>query len=288
MKNLMWIVLVVLFSCQTETEFEFGAMTDCQYCNQPSRGVRLYKKSTKKLKECVKDYNTMDLKYVVHLGDFIDKDFSSFDDLIPITNKLKHPLYHVLGNHDFDVKDSEKHLVPAKMGLKDRYYTFEKGNWKFIALDGNDISTYAWPKNSDQHKESMKIYKEKYKGKATWNGGIGKEQISWLKKELAESEKKKQNVILYCHFPVYPKDPHNLWNAEEIIAVLEQYSCVKAYINGHNHKGHYGVKKGIHYVTLKGMVDTETTAYAKVKVTEKEIIITGYGRQNSMKLKIRD
>ena len=97
--------------------FRFGAVADCQYCDKTS-GKRKYDLSPKKLSACVKHYNKLNLSFVVHLGDFIDRDFESFDKVVPIYNRLKAPHYHVLGNHDFEVADDKKALVPAKLGLK--------------------------------------------------------------------------------------------------------------------------------------------------------------------------
>ena len=93
--------------------------------------------------------------------------------------------------------------------------------------------------------------------------------------------------MLYCHFPVYPKNVHNLWNAKEIIEIIEANSCVKAYINGHNHSGNYGKKKGVHYVTMKGMVDTKDTSYAVVTVSKTQLTIKGFGREVDRELTIR-
>ena len=105
--------------------FRFGAVADCQYCEATSN-VRKYSLSPKKLTACVEHYNKMELSFVVHLGDFIDRDFSSFDKVVPIYNQLKAPHYHVLGNHDFSVADDKKALAPAKLGLKQRYYDFTR------------------------------------------------------------------------------------------------------------------------------------------------------------------
>ncbi len=64
-----------------------------------------------------------------------------------------------------------------------------------------------------------------------------------------------------------PAAAHNLWNDTELIGVLESHTCVVAYINGHNHAGGYGLKNGIHYLTVPGMVETpDTTAYAVFQV----------------------
>ena len=60
--------------------------------------------------------------------------------------------------------------------------------------------------------------------------------------------------------------------------LLEGFSCVKAYVNGHNHKGKYGIKKGIHYLTCKGMVEADQSAYSIFRVQDEEINVLGFGR----------
>ena len=94
--------------------------------------------------------------------------------------------------------------------------------------------------------------------------------------------------MLYCHFPVYPEgNRHNLWNSSEIIEILEAHSCVRAYINGHNHAGNYGIKAGIHYLTMKGMVDTEETSYGIIIVKDDRLEINGFGREENRILEIQ-
>ena len=264
-------------------KFSFGAIADCQYCQAPDRGVRKYSASKEKLKKCVKHFNQEDLSFVIHLGDFIDRNFSNFDDLLPIYNSLDAPGYHVLGNHDFEVADEYKEIVPKKLGMPSKYYDFKIKNWRFLCLDGNDLSFIAYPKGSQGYQESEVYYRENKIRSPKWNGGVGAEQMSWIREVLQSAEGSQEKVILFSHFPVYPQDPHNLWNAKEVISLLEEFSCVKAYINGHNHKGKYGVKNGIHYLTCKGMVDSDTTAYSIVRVYHDRLEISGYGRESKLK-----
>ena len=268
----------------TKYKFSFGAIADCQYCEAPDRGKRKYSASKEKLQQCVEHFNKEDLSFVIHLGDFIDRNFSSFDEILPIYNSLNAPGYHVLGNHDFEVADEYKELVPKKLGMPAKYYDFKIKNWRFICLDGNDLSFIAYPKGSESYQESEKYYREKKIRSPKWNGGLGPEQMDWLRGVLQRAESAKEKVMLFCHFPVYPVDPHNLWNAKEVIKLLEEFSCVKAYVNGHNHKGKYGIKNGIHYLTCKGMVDTNESAYSIANVFQDRIEITGYGRETKQKL----
>ena len=272
---------------QAKYKFSFGAIADCQYCSGPNRGSRHYSSSAKKLHECVEELNSHDLKFVIHLGDFIDRDYASFDKVLPIYQSLKMPAYHALGNHDFDVADKWKAKVPERMGMKSKYYDFSIEDWRFIVLDGNDVSFHAYPKDSSEYREAEVYYRENKIRSPRWNGAVGEKQLTWMQEVLRGAEKKGEQVVLYCHFPVYPADPHNLWNAKEVISILETFSCVKAYINGHNHKGKYGQKNGIHYLTLKGMVETESNAYSIIGIFQDRIKVIGYGRESDRVLPIK-
>ncbi|MFT6807190.1 MAG: manganese-dependent ADP-ribose/CDP-alcohol diphosphatase [Saprospiraceae bacterium] len=267
--------------------FSIGLIADCQYCNVIGQGQRKYSLSDRKLQICVNHFNTMDLSYVVHLGDFIDKDWESFDVVGPIYKQLSMPAYHVLGNHDFSVENSKKASVVKKMGLDSAYYHFSSEGWRFIVLNGNDISFHAYPEDSDQYLAAEQYYAENQIESPKWNGALGQKQMIWLEETLTNAKKQEENVILFCHFPVYPENQHNLWNAKEVTALLERYSNVKAYINGHNHEGNYAEKKGIHYLTMKGMVDTEETSYGVMSISEGQLEIKGIGREENRILRIK-
>ena len=265
--------------------FRFGAVADCQYCEATSN-VRKYSLSPKKLTACVEYYNKMELSFVVHLGDFIDRDFASFEKVVPIYNRLKAPHYHVLGNHDFSVADDKKVLVPSKLGLKQRYYDFARKGWRFIVIDGNDVSLYAWPKDNPRTKAASEYHKSLKPRPPSWNGALGDEQLKWIEAKLQAATKAKERVMLFCHFPVYPKNNHNLWNAGALTELLSRYPCVAAYLNGHNHAGNYGEKNGIHYLSLKGMVDTEKNSYSVMEVHTDRLILKGFGRQENREMKL--
>jgi len=268
--------------------FQFGLVADCQYCSDTGTGVRKYSMSEHKLASCVAHLNTMPLKYVMHLGDFIDRDFESFDVVAPIYDRLTMPHYFALGNHDFSVEDNLKEQVPSKLGLESRYYDFSVGSWRFIVLDGNDISFHAYPARSKDYEFAATYYANLgHEEIPKWNGAVGPEQMRWLESTLVRSAAKGEKVVLYCHFPIYPENVHNLWNAGEVVQLIEKFDCVKGYINGHNHAGNYGVKDEIHYLTMKGMVDTEESAYARIQVFPDHLEITGYGREENRTLELR-
>jgi hypothetical protein len=56
-------------------------------------------------------------------------------------------------------------------------------------------------------------------------------------------------------------------------------------MNGHNHRGNYAFQNGIHFVNLKGMVETETeNAFSIISFSDKQIEIKGFGREESRNL----
>jgi manganese-dependent ADP-ribose/CDP-alcohol diphosphatase len=268
-------------------EFQFGIIADCQYCDIEREGIRYHALSESKLNKSVKHLNRYDPEFVVNLGDLIDRDYESFDVVLPIIARINSPVYHVLGNHDFFVAESLKEQIPEKIGMASRYYDFVLKGWRFIVLDGNDISFYAYPRDSDLYERARVYYEQNNIQSPTWNGGIGDQQILWLRNVLEKASSQNEKAMIFCHFPVYPENIHNLWNDEEIVRLLSQYSCVKAYINGHHHEGNYGKKNGIHYLTLKGMVDTEHNAYATVKVYHDRLEVEGYGREGYRVMEIQ-
>ena len=267
---------------QDAKPFSFGVVTDVQYADADPGGSRIYRASPMKLKRCVDFLNTQDLAFVIHLGDLIDRDFDSFDTVMPLFDRCKHPVYQVLGNHDFSVDNVHKADVPKRLGLARRYYDFSVGTWSFVVLDGNDLSLHANVKGSDRYEASNRMYeqlKANQKSNAqTWNGGVGKEQMAWLEYTLTQAEESGQQVVVFCHWPIFPVASHNLWNDSEVVSVLESFDCVRVYMNGHNHAGHYDQKQGIHYVTFRGMVDgADRFSYGIVHCNADAIKITGYG-----------
>jgi predicted phosphodiesterase len=275
----------------TTAQIKIGIFADCQYCNCEPAGNRYYKNSLNKLDKCIFDFNqNNEIDFVVGLGDLIDRDFASFSQVNAVLAKSNNKVYNVSGNHDYAINPEYFNEVPNQLNLKNNYYTLEHKNWLFIFLDGNDITLQS--NNNKTVEEAKNLLSELTRtnqpNNKEWNGGIGKKQISWLKKQLNNAENKSLNVALFCHYPLLPLEAHALWNSTEVLSVLNKYACVKVWINGHNHAGGYALQNGVHFITLNGMVDTETeNAYAVLSISEKEIKIVGAGRQESKILPIK-
>lgn len=295
-KALIFFLVFTTLGCKeekikAESNFKIGIVSDCQYCNCDMKSNRYYKNSTFKFNNAINEFNNHDLDYTIHLGDFIDRDFNSFDSVLPIWNTLKSEHYHVLGNHDFSVEDILKESVPEKMGMKSRYYSIKRNNWRFIVLDGNDLSFFGTTSNKKKQ-ETDSLYNllksNGYKNIQTWNGGLSLEQLKWVQDELNSSVVENEKVGFYCHFPVDEKDTtHSLWNYDQFLKLIDHYSNVKFYFNGHNHAGGYFARNGVHFLTFKGMVDyADSTAYSVATISKDTIFIKGYGREKSINLEL--
>jgi hypothetical protein len=194
-------------------------------------------------------------------------------------------IYHVAGNHDYSVDSKYKKRLPVLASSKKGYYSMVFENFRFIFLNGNEISTYSSDKKSAIKKasDSLAIMKERGEiNSVEWNGGIGPEQLVWLKVQLDLAGKMNDKVFIVCHFPLVPENVHNLLNYQEVLTLLGNYHNIIAWLNGHNHAGNYGNFNMIHFVTFKGMVETVSgNSFARVDVYRNKIWITGTGREKS-------
>lgn len=294
MKNavpLILILSVVFLSKYAKAQISFGVFADCQYCDCETLNSRFYRDSQQKLENTIDHFNQNEkLEFIVNVGDLIDRDFASFTPLKPILQKSNKTIYHLPGNHDFEVDPEHLTKVPKELGLSKMYYSMVKKGWMFIFLDGTEISVFSADEEKVKLAEEMSA-QLKAEGKPNyhlWNGGIGEQQLNWLNKQLQQAKLKNLNVAIFCHYPLLPLESHALWNQAEVLEILNQYTCVKLWMNGHNHSGNYAFQNGIHFITLKGMVETETeNAFAEVLFSKKTIEIKGFGQEDSRKLNIK-
>ncbi len=176
--------------------------------------------------------------FIIELGDFgtPEKEYAAFFD---IWNSFPGDKHHVIGNHEMDAGYTREQAIEYR-NMENSFYSFEKKQFHFIVLDGNDPS--------DDKIEGYKQY-------------IGTEQIDWLKKELAKT---KYPVIIFSHqgLVVYPGgegDDYGLDNADEIRDVIETHNKqnlerkVIACFNGHTHYDYAEKINDIWYIAINSM-----------------------------------
>jgi manganese-dependent ADP-ribose/CDP-alcohol diphosphatase len=265
--------------------FSFGVVADVQYCNCEPQGTRFYRLAPGRLREAVDLCNADSVAFLVNLGDLIDRDYKSYKTVLNIIDSSGVKTYHLIGNHDYSVEPKYKRRLPLPMPSKEGYYSFVYQDFRFIALNGNEISTYASTNKSIIKQAESLITTLKDSGAVNaidWNGGVSTKQLGWLRTQLDESVAKGEKVFILCHFPAFPDDEHNLLNYRDVLAILKNYDNIIAWLNGHNHAGNYGNFNMIHFVTFKGMVETEQFgAFSIIDVYRNKIWINGSGRERS-------
>ena len=237
--------------------FSFGIITDVQYCDCEPEGTRFYRLSTGKLREAMNAFRSDSVRFVVNLGDLIDRDYKSYKPVLDIIDSSGLKVYHLTGNHDYSVDPRQKKHLPLSQPSKEGYYSFIVDHFRFIALNGNELSTYASVSKSQikQAEDYITLLKDSGSMNASdWNGGMSVRQIEWFRGQLDDAAAKNEKVFILCHFPLFPEGAHNLLNYKEVLAILGNYNNIIASFSGHNHSGSYGNFNMIHFVTIKGMV----------------------------------
>ncbi len=272
--------------------FEIGLVADAQYADVEAKGTRHYRRSLAKLAAAVEFLDSRPLAFCVHLGDLIDREWRSFDDILRPLGASRHRWHQLLGNHDFDVQDRQKPEVPARLGMAWRHGSFTHQGFRFVILDTNAVSTYAHPAGSPERAgaelELARLEAAGVRQAKPWNGGLGLAQLEWFERECAAARAAAQRVIVFSHHPVFPDNVHNAWDAGAALAAVDRHPNVAAWFNGHNHAGAFGQRLGVPYLTLQGMVETaDTTAFATVRLLPDRILLTGHGRVPSRELALR-
>jgi hypothetical protein len=75
---------------------------------------------------------------------------------------------------------------------------------------------------------------------------------------------------------------------EPVLQAMDEAGCVAAWFAGHDHAGGYYTRKGVHHVTLKGMVEAPVSnAYALIELHPGMIRETGFGKEPSREMALQ-
>lgn len=235
---------------------KFGIITDIHFSttSEPAAAIKTAADLRKWLEYCKKS----NVDFLLQLGDLIKGSQEHYhEELLQANTILREfpgTIRNVIGNHCLAMPREE---LLATLGMKNSYYTFTEKVFRFIVLDGMEVSIHNIPETpEDSH--ILKYFLAQPENH-DYCGAVGIQQKAWLKKELQNAEGAGEKVILICHFPLLPEttDPKHglLWNHQEIVELLDSYACIKACLTGHYHYGGYAVKDGIHYVVLPAFIN---------------------------------
>jgi len=259
----------------------FGLITDSHYAEADARGSRFYRESLGKVREAVDRLRAEQVDFLAVLGDLKDmvageSEAQTRSHLVAIEAEVQRfagPTYHVLGNHDMDnlsKADVLAQLENTGIGSNRSYYAFSRGGVRFIVLD----ATY------DQH------HRDYDRGKFDWrDANVPPPQLAWLGTELATT---REPVVVLVHQRLDGDGATSISNREVVRSRVEASGKVIAVFQGHEHPGAYSLIRGIHYYTLRAVIEGSgetNNAYAIVEITAGlDLVITGYRRAVGMKL----
>ena len=223
--------LLSLVSCNSSDKpLKFAIVSDLHASAMPDGKERV--------QAVVDAANKENVDFLIQLGDFIRLDSIS-RSLDSIWNEYEGEKYHVLGNHDLDAYTKEEFL--KGFGIPNRYYSFDKGDFHFIVLDGNNLY---------DGKEYRHYAKSNYlKAKSAMRAFVDPEQLEWLINDLAATDKK---CILFSHQSI----DSFMNNGDEVRAVLENankhagFKKVVLAFSGHNHSNYTKEINGITYIQI--------------------------------------
>ncbi len=268
---------IALEPSEKNPKVRFGLVADAHFARTETLRARYYEQSEAKLNDAIYIFNKMNLDFVIELGDFKDEGRppdrqETIDFLVEIENvlrKFQGPVYHVLGNHDMDSiskDDFLKNINNHGQAQAKNYYSFINNGIRFVVLDAN-------------YNENDSDYDS---GNFDWTYcRIPDNQKEWLQNELNIDD---LPVIVFTHQLLDSfsgvSETHCIENAHEVVQILENCNNVLAVFQGHYHQGHHSFQNGIHYYTMKAMVEgslPDNNSFAIVEVDNNfNIIIDGF------------
>lgn len=227
----------------TPDVISFGIVTDVHYADIPPRKSRPCHLSLAKLQEALARFNTRKLAFIIELGDFIDADPEKRRDLDylqaarGVFETFPGPRYYVLGNHCVWVLGKEAFLTGC--GLERSWYSFDSGPVHGVVLDA------CFTRNEAPYQPGEFDWKD------SW---IPQVQLNWLANDLAGA--KGRTVLVFVHQNLQNESlAVGIKNAPEVRRVLEEAGNVFAVFQGHEHAGAYARISGIHYITMRGLIE---------------------------------
>lgn len=221
---------ICLCSCsKQEKSLKFAIASDFHAPDVPD--------GEKRLSSFIKIAENEQVDFIIELGDFCRLD-SANKVYRELWNSFSGDKYHVIGNHDMDKYTPEEYV--EGMGMSNRYYSFDKGDFHFIVLDGNNL--YDGKKYHHYARANYYVNPE-------MRAFVDPEQLAWLQQDLAATDKK---CILFSHQSIELA----LNNGETVRQILENennrsgYKKVVLAFSGHNHSNYTKVINGITYMQI--------------------------------------
>jgi predicted phosphodiesterase len=251
---------------------KIGLVTDVHFAEKDARINRYYRESLAKLRDGIELFTAKEAGFLVELGDLVD-DAGSLSEEIGYLEKISGELrrfkgewFHVFGNHCL-AKFSKQEFV-QHAGLKgDSYHSFDRGSFHFVVLD-------ACFRTDGQAYE---------RGNFEWTDtDIPAVEREWLRADLAATSKPS---VVFVHQRLDVEDHYAARSAGLVREILEKSGKVTAVFQGHSHKNDYSEIGGIHYCTLRAMVEgsgQDNSGYGLLEIFgDGSMHLAGFRQQHS-------
>ncbi len=266
----------------------FGVVADCQYAEVDGTR-RNYRASLSKLRRAADVFEAEQVDFVVGLGDMVDRAVRDMEPLSRVLSRCSMPVWHVLGNHDLTATGGDVTAATRMLDMPARFYQRLVGPFRFVFLDSNQDSVLVEvPGSPPWRRRQQVLARMAAQGQVNarpWNGAVDQEQLRWLTSQLDEAETVGQCVVIFLHHPLAPAGEHTALNSTEVLSVLDRTDSVLAVLSGHNHRGALALRRGVAHLTLRGMVQTEPTAFAIVELDGDALRVRGFGGEPSRVLR---
>jgi predicted phosphodiesterase len=232
MKHLFLSLLVCLgfTACQKETKpVTFAVVSDLHQ--------DIAHDAEERLGTFLRAANDNQVDFIIELGDFC----MPKEENKPFLKRWQDyagEKYMLLGNHDMD--NCSKEEVMQFIGMNNRYYSFDKGDFHFVILDPNNI--YDGEKYIPYENGNYFGYGEKV-------SYVDPEQVEWLKKDLQATDKR---CIIFSHQSFECSSQ----NREDIRKIFEDenlragYKKVAVAFSGHDHTNYMKEINSIAYIQI--------------------------------------
>lgn len=200
------------------------------------------KDATERLEAFLTEAAKRKLDFILQGGDFCHPTEKA-KPFMQLWNQYQGESYHVLGNHDMDLGTKED--IMNLWGMKEKYYSFDKGDFHFVVLDCNYILKDG--KYIDYAKSNYYINQQN-------RDLVNPEQIEWLKKDLEQTAK--QTIIISHQAFDEIWDGWSVPNRHLVRKVIDDannrtgFQKVIACFCGHHHVDDHSYINKVHYFQM--------------------------------------
>jgi predicted phosphodiesterase len=250
---------------------QIGLLTDVHYADRPPQGTRFYREALGRTTAAVERFNERKCELAVMLGDFIDSADDEAGELAHLHAiektyaEFTGERHYVLGNHC--VSRLTKEQFREHTGGRATHYAFDHAGIHFVVLDA------CYRADGVAYGDNNFVWTDT---------DIPESQRDWLRADLKSNPRP---TIVFVHQRLDDAKDYTVKSAPAVRKILEDSGQVLAVLQGHSHANAYQAVGGIHYVTLRALVERSgaaNNAFSILHVDSKgHLKIEGFQQQSN-------